>query len=252
MKRLAFAAVAVVLGLSGCAPAEPVPVADKTASYYVAQSTQKPSFAAAAPAVAPVTNTVAFIGDSYSVGVGAAKGSGFVDLVAAKYKLKVSNFAQGGTGYIRRRASHGTGACGREVCPNYNEMAPKVITNAPATVIVSGGRNDLADVAAFTNAANQLFQTLRAGLPEATIIATSPVWAAADMPPTASQMQDAVKAAVTSVGGTYVDLGDPLDGHPELVTRDKVHPNSAGHKALADAVIAGLTAAEVKLGQERN
>ena len=260
MKRLAIAAAAVLLAMSGCAPAEPAPASDNAPTYYVVQNTQKPtvtaSAAAAAPpsitasatASAPATDTVAFIGDSYSAGTGAAKGSGFADLVAAKYKLKMSNFAQGGTGYIKRRASRGTGACGKDVCPNYNEMAPKVIKNAPAIVIVSGGRNDPTNVAAFTEAANQLFKTLRAGLPQARIIATSPVWGVADMPPAAAQMQDAVKAAVTSVGGIYVDLGEPLAGHPELTTGDKIHPNTAGHRVLAGAVIAGLTAAKVKLG----
>lgn len=199
------------------------------------------------PRTAPPTDTVAFIGDSYTAGAGAAKGAGFADLVAAKLKLKASNFSQSGTGYVKRIDTGGAAGCGQDTCPNYVEMADKVIAKGPAIVIVSGGRNDPDDAAAFDANAKALFSKLRAGLPKATIIATSPIWAADPPPIQAAAMRKSVEAAVTGAGGKYIDLGDPFLGHPEWITKDNIHPNDAGHEVLADAVLAGFTAAGVKL-----
>ena len=223
-------------------PAAEPPVSDQVASYYETNSTAKPT----QKVFVPAQNAVAFIGDSYSAGTGASKDQGFVSLLSKQLKLKPSNFAQGGTGYIKRIDAKGEGACGRDVCLNYGEMADKVIVNAPAAVVVSGGRNDPADPAAFDAAAKALFAELRAGLPSAKLIATSPVWGADGPPPQAEEMRESVRAAVTAAGGTFVDLGQPFEGHPELITKDNVHPNDAGHKVLADVVRAGFTAAGVK------
>lgn len=165
----------------------------------------------------------------------------------AQLKLKASNFAQGGTGYVKRIDAGGTGACGNDVCPNYVEMADKVIAKSLAIVIISGGRNDPADTGAFHAATGALFSKLRAGLPDAKIIATSPIWAAEAPPARAEELRESVRVAVTDAGGTFVDLGQPFLGRPELITDDNVHPNDAGHKVLADAVTAGFATAGVTL-----
>ena len=240
---LAIAAAGAVTSVALTPKAEPA-VSGQVESYYATQSTTKPT-----PKVfAPAPNSVAFLGDSYSAGAGAAKDQGFVNLVSAQLGLTAANFAQGGTGYVKRIDAKGTGACGRDVCLNYGEMADKVIVNGPAAVVVSGGRNDPSDPASFDAATNALFAKLRAGLPNAKLIATSPVWGADGPPPQAEAMRESIRAAVTASGGVFVDLGQPLAGHPELLTKDNVHPNDAGHKVLADAVVAGFAASEVRFG----
>jgi acyl-CoA thioesterase I len=219
----------------------PPAVSQQVQDYYNQQATAP----ATRKAFVPAPNKVAFIGDSYSAGTGAAKDQGFVSVLSRQLSLAPSNFAQGGTGYIKRIDAKGEGACGRDVCLNYGEMADKVILDAPAAVVVSGGRNDPADLAAFDAAAHALFAELRAGMPNAKLIATSPVWGADGPPPQGDAMRESVRAAVTAAGGTFVDLGQPFEGRPDLITKDNVHPNDAGHKVLADAVQAGFVAAGV-------
>ena len=79
------------------------------------------------------------------------------------------------------------------------------------------------------------FVSLHQAVPDARIIATSPIWDDDPAPVELTAVRHAVRSAVTAVGGTYLDLGDPLLGHPELVAEDGVHPTDAGHQALADA-----------------
>ena len=45
-----------------------------------------------------------------------------------------------------------------------------------------------------------------------------------------------VKEAVLDVGGSWVGLGQPFTGHPELVLSDHVHPTVAGQRMLADTI----------------
>jgi lysophospholipase L1-like esterase len=45
----------------------------------------------------------------------------------------------------------------------------------------------------------------------------------------------AVKKAVTDVGGHYLDLADPIHGHPEYMA-DEADPNNEGYAAIAAAV----------------
>jgi lysophospholipase L1-like esterase len=149
----------------------------------------------------------------------------------------VSNFAKGGTGYLKEFKSGGAPACGTDACPNYLEMIPAVAAARPDVVIVAGGRNDgkLYTQALAANVAS-VYAELRKALPDAKIIGLSPIWAADNPEPDISQYKAGVQAAVESVGGTYVDLGEPFAGHPEMITSDGVHPNTLGHKHLADVV----------------
>ena len=50
-----------------------------------------------------------------------------------------------------------------------------------------------------------------------------------------------VMQAVEQVGGTYLDIGQPLASHPELMQVDDVHPTAAGQLVL-DAAIQGALA----------
>jgi GDSL-like Lipase/Acylhydrolase family len=121
--------------------------------------------------VTPKDRPVAvFIGDSYTQGsgkwpVGVAQAQGW----------QMLNLARGGTGYAARltgkRAPRG---CGLDECPNFVEMPDLAIKRKPDVVVVEGGRNDGGkDIA---QPAHSLFKKLRAGLPEARIIAVQPMW----------------------------------------------------------------------------
>ncbi len=52
-------------------------------------------------------------------------------------------------------------------------------------------------------------------------------------PPEMAALNDALKAAAERTGVTYLDIGDPLLGHPELMAYDGLHPNPQGHALIA-------------------
>jgi lysophospholipase L1-like esterase len=134
-------------------------------------------------------------------------------------------------------------------CPNYEQMVPEAIAAKPDVVVVSGGRNDADEYRSIESeraegaAVRATFETLRRGLPHAEIVAISPIWDAGPAPLGIARLRADVAAAVLSVGGTYVDIGEPLAGRPEWLAKDRVHPNERGHAAIADSVIAGLAQA---------
>ena len=49
-----------------------------------------------------------------------------------------------------------------------------------------------------------------------------------------------VQSAAALPSTCYVDLQDPLLGHPEYVLADGIHPNAAGQAAIKDAVAVGM------------
>jgi hypothetical protein len=50
-----------------------------------------------------------------------------------------------------------------------------------------------------------------------------------------TSLGQAVKAAVGAVGGTYLDLADPVHGHSNFMA-SATDPNDAGYAAIAHAV----------------
>lgn len=231
MRRILAAAIlaAAVAVTTGCAT-EPPPVSEKVQKAYEdgLKQTPKPTVKA---------RTVVFIGDSY------AAGSGTSD-PARRWTSRLSfnqgwhevNLAQGGTGYLSKSTDPGAAAR-----PNYPEEIAAAVKAKPDVVVVSGGRNDtLLPIDAVEAATKQFYTDLRAALPKAVVIAVSPVWDASAPPAELAQVAGTVKASAEGIGGTYLDIGQPLAGKPQLIIGDKVHPNDKGAAALADATIAAF------------
>lgn len=230
----AAAAGAVAFSIIDSSPAGPEPVSAKVQDYYNKNvASAKPTLAAAPAVHMPV---VAFMGDSYT----AYSGSWALKLSAAEdWQGKL--FALGGTGYAKAIPSGGVPACGKDVCGNYLTQAPAVLAFKPEMVVVSGGRNDLHEDPAVVQAnATKLFTTLAKGLPDAKVIVTSPVWDASPLPEGFAEITAAIKAAATASGAQYVDIGQPLANHPELIGPDGVHPTNEGHAVLAATVAKAL------------
>jgi len=245
---IAGASVAALLAFGGVAYASaaatkakyPV-VSEQVQKYYDENVTGK---ATAVPTRTPAKKVVA-IGDSYSAGTGASSPSlGWVSIMSRTRDWNVTNLARGGTGYVSSVQVNAQNACGLDYCPSYPEMIADAVKISPQVVVVAGGRNDAkvqpSDEAA---AIHDFYSQLHAALPQATIVALNPWWDDAGAPASLELMKAAVADAAAAAGGKFVDSGQPLDGKPELLTTDSVHPNDKGHAALAKATSTVFTTA---------
>lgn len=228
-KLIGIAVLAVVaLAVAGFAVLRtptPAPVSEKVATFTPAPQ----------PTRTYLTMT-GFLGDSYTAGDGGvAKAERWTTLVAQKHNWVETNAGFGGTGY---------GTAGRLTGGNPYADRVSALVNAEAKlVIVSGGRNDLTEKTPVEQVAagiTKTFTDLRKALPDARIIALSPLWDSTAAPSGLATIGAEVKAAVESVGGQYVDLGQPFAGRTDLIGPDHVHPNVAGYAFLADQINAAL------------
>ncbi|MFC4243333.1 SGNH/GDSL hydrolase family protein [Gryllotalpicola reticulitermitis] len=198
-----------------------------------------PSAQASVPAGSPAPSTaatpttrptVAFVGDGYAESLDASSPEkGFPALVGKAEGWKVDVIACTNAGYIV------SGDCGT----NYAGLIPKIVAEKPSIVVVTGGRNDTPQSQSTASAANSFYSQLSSALPAATIYAVSPVWDSTQGPLPLGVVQSSVKAAAAGNGATYLDIGEPLRGHPEYISSGVV-PNDAGYAAIALAIEAAL------------
>jgi lysophospholipase L1-like esterase len=212
----------------------PVPGASASAASAAASATgSAPPASASASSGASALPVVAFLGDDFTIGVGAtAPAMRWTSLVAKNYGWDEKNFGVAGTGYSTGGTAGGA---------PYTARVAALAATAPTIVIVSGGRFDIQSTngpTAIKTGVTATFKALRAALPKAVIIAESPVWPLTKPPATLALVAADVKAAVTSVGGQYLDVDEPLFG----LTADfgpHTVPNDAGYAALAKAFETG-------------
>jgi hypothetical protein len=189
-----------------------------------------PLAAASAASTAPGPPVVVFFGDTYTAGDGASiPAMRWTSLVAADFGWTEKNYSFGGTGYS-------TGGPSTRGTP-YTARIAGIAVAAPSIVIVAGGRADVdrgSSPAQIKAAVTATFTALRTALPNAAIVAESPLWASNTPPAALAVVAADVKAAVTAVGGRYLDVGQPLVAAPTDVMPN-ARPNDAGYAALAAA-----------------
>lgn len=178
---------------------------------------------------------VVFLGDDWTSGVGASqKSKRFSRLVCDQIGATQRNLGKSGTGYT-------TGSK-----DSYADRVDEIVAAKPDVVVVSGGRNDLIqndfkiDAGTVRSRADALFTALLKKLPDARLVAVAPMWGDSDAPAVVGQLGALIDKAVTRVGGTYLDIADPIHDHPEFMA-DNAHPNDAGYRAIADALAPKLT-----------
>jgi len=172
---------------------------------------------------------IVFLGDDYTAAVG-APGHGFTGAVANQLGAHKLTVASPGAGYAKPGTDHHA----------YLDLEQQVVADHPDVVVVSGGRNDIGDdPATLRDDAKQLFARLHHDLPDATLVAVAPWWGDSAHPADLKPVDDAVRTGVQAAGGTYLDLADPLAGHPSWMATD-ADPNARGYQAIATSLVAAL------------
>lgn len=180
--------------------------------------------------------TVVAIGDSIMKGHGLDAASAWPALLAERYGWRLTSLASNGSGFL----TPGTrGDTFRDQIEAAEDLHPNV-------VIIAGSSNDLGDDDDTLDAATVSAIThLHRVLPATRIIAVSPVWGATALPAQLTTIDAEVNSAVAAIGGTSLEIGQPLAGHPELMQSDGVHPTRQGQQVLADAIAAALRASGI-------
>lgn len=173
----------------------------------------------------------AFLGDSYTTGVGASTPAlRWTTLVAQKEGWGEANFGEAGSGYITK-GFDGT---------SYLRRVQEVIDVRPDIVVVAGGQNDLASNGDVDAAVQATLELLREGLPVAKMYVVGPTWAQRQPPPKLVEIETAVRKAAAEVDAQFIPALDWIADRPDLMAPDNIHPNDAGHTLIADRVVAAV------------
>ena len=184
---------------------------------------------------APGETVVAFYGDSYTRGMGAsAPELRWSTIVSSERGWTEVNPSRDGLGFVNNRRSG-------------DDIVDQVIAARPDVVISTMGLNDNFSMPARADeieaAVIRDFERIREALPEARIIAVEPFWYTDDRPESVEQIIGWVRVAALAVDADYITGASHwLDGHPEWMADDGLHPNDAGNAAFAERMDAELTA----------
>ena len=210
-------------------------------------ATSTPSVSATPPAIAPtVVPTVAStaplnvltIGDSVMKGFGVEAGQAWPELISQQDGWSLTTLACNGAGFL---AIGNPDDCDSNF-PSIVEVASSL---HPDLVIIEGSSNDFGmSSSSLLESTVGAVSALHAKFPRAKIVGLSAVWGDTTVPDEIAEIDSQVQQAMTQVGGTYVDFGQPLSGHPELMQSDDVHPTAAGQQVLAAAIKGALVSAE--------
>ena len=185
---------------------------------------------------APWGSTAVFLGDSFSSGWnGAGIGArGWPRLVGADQKWQTVNLAVAGTGFVNP---------GWTNQPIGSRVA-EAIRRGPDVIIVAGGHNDSRwSAAATAKAADDVIDRLHVAAPDALLVIVAPIWPNDSPPQRCLALRDHLHQKAASIGAVFID---PLAGgwfggaSHRFIGPDGLHPTDAGHRFIAERVLAAL------------
>ena len=194
-----------------------------------------------APPAGPVSGpagdtTVAFYGDSYTLGTGASHpAKRWSSIVSAERGWNEVNPSANGLGFVANRDLL--------LGP---DLVEQVIAAKPDIVFVTMGLNDnflMPDRADDIRAAiSEDLGDLSSALPDARLIVVEPFWYTEERPESVERIIGWVKAAAGQVDADYIPGASHwIAGHPEWMAVDGLHPNDEGYRAMAERMDAELT-----------
>ena len=205
--RSLVSVVALALGLTACAGG---PAPDTSA----------------APGDGPL---VGFYGDSYTLGTGASDPSmRWSTIISEDRGWREFNPSVNGLGFVNHRSDFGE-----------NDLPALVIAEDPDIVFVTMGLNDNFS---FSRAADQIhaaidddLSRLRDALPDARFVVVEPFWYTDARPDSVETIIGWVHTAADRIDADWVpDASHWIEGHPEWMADDTLHPNDEGYAHMAE------------------
>jgi len=179
---------------------------------------------------------VAFYGDSYTLGTGASSESKrWSTIVSAERNWNEFNPSVNGLGFITNRAEFSEG-----------DLPSLVIDAKPEIVFVTMGLNDNFSYdfrsAEIDEQITADLDRLKQALPDARFIVVEPFWYTDDRPTSVDVINGWVQDAAEAIDADYIPGASHwIEGHPEWMAADGLHPNDEGYAAMAERMNAELT-----------
>jgi len=185
------------------------------------------------PTIPPVPSAesgpvVAFYGDSYTLGTGASDDERrWSTQISRDRGWQEFNPSVNGLGFIDNRDRFGAG-----------DLPDLIITAKPDIVFVTMGLNDnfsyeFAAQAIKAQISDDLSR-MAVALPDARFIVVEPFWYTDERPRSVEVIISWVRASATAIGAGYIAGASRwIEGHPEWIAADGLHPNDNGYLEMA-------------------
>lgn len=179
---------------------------------------------------------VGFYGDSYTLGTGASS-------PAARWSTRISldrgwnefNPSVNGLGFVNNRRTVGEG-----------DLPHLIVAQKPDIVFVTMGLNDNFS---YDRAAPEIkaqitsdLTFLRSSLPDARIIVVEPFWYTDQRPRSVEVIISWVRSAAADIDADFIEGASRwIEGQPQWMASDGLHPNDAGYAEMTARMDAALT-----------
>lgn len=183
----------------------------------------------------PDAPVVAFYGDSYTLGTGATDPANrWSTVICADRGWAEYNPSVNGLGFVNNRGRGG-------------DLPALIVAQEPDIVFVTMGLNDnFAYDVAGTRIRDQIeadFTLLTTELPDARLIVVEPFWYTDVRPDSVEVVIAWVRDAAARFGADWIGGASHwIEGHPEWMAPDGLHPNDAGYAEMARRMDAELAA----------
>jgi lysophospholipase L1-like esterase len=179
---------------------------------------------------------VAFYGDSYTLGTGASDPSKrWSTIVSDDRGWREYNPSVNGLGFVNHRTAFEGG-----------DLPGLVIDAEPDIVVVTMGLNDAFSYDARADEVHEQIgddlDRLSSALPAARLVVVEPFWYTDERPESVDVIGGWVRDAAVDVDADFVPGASRwLEGHPEWMAADGLHPNDEGYAEMARRMDAELT-----------
>ncbi|PJJ71111.1 lysophospholipase L1-like esterase [Diaminobutyricimonas aerilata] len=178
---------------------------------------------------------VAFYGDSYTLGTGASEPSRrWSSIVCAERGWREFNPSVNGLGFVNNRFAYGEG-----------DVPEAIIEQDPDILIVTMGLNDnFSFDARARDIRRQIDHDLERfdeGLPDARIVVVEPFWYTDERSESVDTIIGWVRDGAERIDADFVPGASRwLEGHPEWMAADGIHPDDEGYARLAERMSEAL------------